>query len=63
MNTTQTYLDKKGRRWLRIAETRSGLYAWFRPVARANDALFDRNEAAGRCDPVETVAKQRNYGK
>lgn len=43
MNTTQTYLDKKGRRWLRIAETRSGVYAWLRPVARANDALFDRN--------------------
>jgi hypothetical protein len=43
MNTqTRTeWTDRRGRRWLRVGETRSGVYAWFRPVKHADDGSYD----------------------
>ncbi len=37
------YLDKRGRQWVRVAETRAGVYAWFRPLAHADDGSYDRS--------------------
>ena len=36
------YLDKRGRKWVRVADTRGGVYAWFRPLAHADDGSYDR---------------------
>ena len=37
------YLDSHGNRWLLIASTRAGIYAWFRPEAHADDGSYDRS--------------------
>ena len=43
MSTHKESLDRKGCRWVLVSETRSGMYAWFRPVRHANDGHYDRN--------------------
>lgn len=37
------YVDKHGRRYLLVSETRGGIHAWFRPVEHANDGYYDVN--------------------
>jgi hypothetical protein len=37
------YLDRHGHRWLLVANTRSGVYGWFRPEAHADDGYYDRS--------------------
>ena len=37
------YKDKRGRKWLRVAETRSGIFAWFRPIQHVNDGYYDKS--------------------
>jgi len=39
--TDPIYIDKHGRRYIRVAETKGGLYAWFRPEAHADDSYYD----------------------
>ena len=41
MNDFPLYTDKKGLRWYRVAETRAGVYAWFRPAISSADARDD----------------------
>ena len=40
MNTV--YADRKGRLWILVAHTRSGVVAWFRPVEHADDGYYDK---------------------
>jgi hypothetical protein len=44
MNTPfSVYEDRNGRQWLLVAETRAGVYAWFRPIEHATDGLYDQS--------------------
>ena len=39
----QIYVDKKGRKWFRVAETRAGVFAWFRPIEHPDDGYYDKS--------------------
>lgn len=37
------YFNNNGRRFILVAVTRSGVYAWFRPIEHAEDGFYDVN--------------------
>jgi len=49
-----TYKDSRGQLWLLVATTKAGIYAWFRPIAHADDGSYDKSLAVASLTQVQS---------